>query len=62
MSERLINFKYETRDGAKSIPCTDLHVSADGTVSVSIDKETFESIFGNLTEAINAYNRSVIHG
>lgn len=62
MSERPIIFKYETRDEAKTIPCTDLHVSADGAISVSIDREAFESIFGNLNKAINAYNRSVTHG
>lgn len=62
MSERLINFKYENRDEAKTIPCTDLCVSADGTISVEIDREAFESIFGNLTEAINTYNRNVAHG
>lgn len=62
MSERPINFKYETRDEAKTISCTDLYVSADGTVSVTIDREAFESIFGNLNKVIHTYNRSVIHG
>lgn len=62
MSDRPIIFKYETRDEAKTIPCTDLHVSADGTVSVEIDREAFESIFGNLNKAIHAYNRNATHG
>lgn len=62
MAERDLNFKYENRDEAKTIPCTDLHVSADGTISVSIDLEAFEKIFGNPTEALHSYNRNVAHG
>ena len=62
MDERIFNFKYETRDEAKMIPCNDVHFSADGSLSVSIEKGTFEKIFGNPNEANNAYNRSVIHG
>lgn len=62
MSERPINFKYETRDKAKMIPATNLRMSADGTFSVVIEREAFEKIFGNPNKAINAYNRSVTHG
>lgn len=62
MTERAFNFRYENRDKAKTIPVTDVHVSADGTFSVTIEQEAFESIFRNPIEAISAYNRSVIHG
>lgn len=62
MTERAFNFRYENRDRAKTIPVTDVHVSTDGTFSVTIEQEAFESIFRNPIEAINAYNRSIIHG
>ena len=62
MTERSFNFKYENRDKAKTIPVTNAHVSENGTFSVTIDQEDFESIFRSPTEAISAYNRSVIHG
>lgn len=62
MAERDFNFKYENRDKAKTIPVTDVHVSADGIFSVTIDKEVFKSIFSDPDKAIEAYNRSIIHG
>lgn len=62
MTERVFNFRYENRDKAKTIPVSNFHVSKDGSLSVTIEQEAFESIFRNPIEAINEYNRSVIHG
>ena len=62
MTERTFNFKYENRDKAKTITVANVHISADGTFGVTIEQEAFESILRNPLEAINAYNRSIIHG
>lgn len=62
MTKRAFNFRYENRGKSKTIPVTDVHVSADGTFSVTIEREAFESIFRNPIEAINTYNRSIVHG
>ncbi len=62
MTEYGFNFRYENRDGSKMIPATDLRVSKDGSISVTIDKEVFKSIFPDPDKAIRAYNRSTIHG
>lgn len=62
MDERDLIFKYETRNEAKVIPCTDVRFSADGSLSVSIEREAFEKIFGNPNKAIHSYNRNVAHG
>lgn len=62
MTERDLNFKYETRNAVKTIPVVNVHVSDDGTFSVKIEEEVFRETFGNPNKAINAYNRSLVHG